>query len=70
MYKNGKMYNLEVLYDEISNTVYYFEYARKAMETCQQLSGFLYTNENCKTHPAYLHEHTWNWSDGIPKRSK
>lgn len=31
MYKNGKMYNLEVLYDEISNTVYYFEYARKAM---------------------------------------
>ena len=31
MYKNGKMYNLEVLYDEISNTVYHFEYARKAM---------------------------------------
>ncbi len=27
----GKMYNLEVLYDEISNTVYHFEYARKAM---------------------------------------
>ena len=25
------MYNLEVLYGEISNTVYYFEYARKAM---------------------------------------
>ena len=42
----------------------------KQCETCQQLSGFLYTNENCKTHPAYLHEHTWNWSDGIPKRSK
>ena len=31
IYKNGKMYNLEVLYDEISNTVYHFEYARKAM---------------------------------------
>ena len=31
MYKNGKMYNLEVLYDEISNTVYHFEYARKPM---------------------------------------
>lgn len=31
MYKNGKMYNLEVLYDEVSNTVYHFEYARKAM---------------------------------------
>ena len=42
----------------------------KQWETCQQLSGFLYTNENCKTHPAYLHEHTWNWSDGILKRSK
>lgn len=25
------MYNLEVLYDEISNTVYHFEYARKVM---------------------------------------
>ena len=32
MYKNGKMYNLEVLYDEISNTVYHFEYARKVMQ--------------------------------------
>jgi len=31
MYKNGKMYNLEVLYDEATNTVYHFEYARKAM---------------------------------------
>ena len=31
MYKNGKMYNLEVLYDETTNTVYHFEYARKAM---------------------------------------
>ena len=36
IYKNGKMYNLEVLYDEISNTVYHFEYARKAMRNCQQ----------------------------------
>ena len=38
MYKNGKFQRylrspqeMEVLYDEISNTVYYFEYARKAM---------------------------------------
>ena len=31
MYKNGKMYNLEVLYDEFTNMVYHFEYARKAM---------------------------------------
>ena len=31
MYKNGKMFNLEVLYDEVTNTVYHFEYARKAM---------------------------------------
>ena len=22
---------------------------------------------NSKTHPEYPHEHTWNWSDGIPK---
>ena len=31
MYKNEKMYNLEVLYDATTNTVYHFEYARKAM---------------------------------------
>ena len=31
IYKNGKMYNLEVLYDETTNTIYHFEYARKAM---------------------------------------
>ena len=31
MYKNGKMYNLEVLYDVSKNIVYHFEYARKAM---------------------------------------
>ena len=31
MTKNGKMYNLEVLYDSVTNTVYHFEYARKAM---------------------------------------
>ena len=31
MYKNGKMYNLEVLYDEVTNMVYHFEYARKVM---------------------------------------
>jgi len=28
---NGKNYNIEVLYDEVSNTIYHFEYARKAM---------------------------------------
>ena len=31
MTKNGKRYNLEVLYDETTNSVYHFEYARKAM---------------------------------------
>ncbi len=25
---------------------------------------------NSKTHPEYPHEHTWDWSDGYPKRSK
>ena len=43
---------------------------RKAMGNLPAIEWILYTNENCKTHPAYLHEHTWNWSDGIPKRSK
>ena len=31
MYKNGKMYNLEVLYDESTNTVYHFKYTDKAI---------------------------------------
>lgn len=31
MYKSGKMYNLEVLYDEVTNTIYHFEYKRKAL---------------------------------------
>jgi hypothetical protein len=31
MYKNGKMYNLEVLYDKATNTIYHFEYTRKAI---------------------------------------
>lgn len=31
MCKNRKVYNLEVLYDAKTNTVYHFEYARKAM---------------------------------------
>lgn len=38
MYKNGKMYNLEVLYDEVTNTVYHFEYARKAMGNLPAIS--------------------------------
>ena len=25
---------------------------------------------NSKTHPEYPHEHMWEWSDGIPRRSK
>ena len=32
MYINGKMYNIEVLYDEATNTVYNFEYARIDIE--------------------------------------
>ncbi|CAM3661608.1 hypothetical protein EDM52_08445 [Brevibacillus invocatus] len=31
MYRNGNKYNIEVLYDAATNTVYHFEYARKAM---------------------------------------
>ncbi|MDE7062753.1 MAG: hypothetical protein K2O73_05865 [Lachnospiraceae bacterium] len=38
MNKNGKMYNLEVLYDEATNTVYHFEYARKAMGNLPAIS--------------------------------
>ena len=37
MTKNGKTYNLEVLYDKASNTVYHFEYARKAMGNLSQI---------------------------------
>lgn len=36
--KDGnKLYNLEVLYDKESNTVYHFEYARKAMGNLPQI---------------------------------
>ena len=31
MFKNSSQYNLEVLYNEESNTIYHFEYARKSM---------------------------------------
>ena len=31
MTKNGQKYNLEVLYDKSTNTVYHFEYTRKAI---------------------------------------
>ena len=31
VYKDGKMYNLEVLYDAKTNTAYHFKYSRKAM---------------------------------------
>ena len=37
MTKNGKLYNLEVLYDKASNTVYHSEYARKAMGNLPQI---------------------------------
>ena len=37
MMKSGKLYNLEVLYDKASNTVYHFEYARKAMGNLSQI---------------------------------
>lgn len=31
MTKNGQTYNLEVLYDKATNTIYHFEYTRKAI---------------------------------------
>lgn len=31
MYKNGKAYNLEVLYEKATNTIFHFEYTRKAI---------------------------------------
>lgn len=31
MTKSGKLYNLEVLYDSSNNTIYHFEYTRKAI---------------------------------------
>lgn len=31
MYRNNQMYNLEVLYDSSTNTIYHFEYTRKAI---------------------------------------
>lgn len=38
MHKDGKMYNLEVLYDKKTNTVYHFMYARKAMGNLPAIS--------------------------------
>ena len=35
---SATMYNLEVLYDNVTNTVYHFEYARKAMGNLQVIS--------------------------------
>ena len=31
MFKNGKQYNLEVLYDKASNTIMHFKYTQKAI---------------------------------------
>ncbi len=41
MTKNGQKYNLEVLYDKSTNTVYHFEYTRKAIGVyLQYLNNF------------------------------
>ena len=31
MFKNGKKYNLEVLYDEVTNTIMHFKYTQKSI---------------------------------------
>ncbi len=31
MSKNGKLYNVEVLYDKVTNTIMHFKYSREAM---------------------------------------
>ncbi|MBS4169097.1 hypothetical protein [Parachlamydia sp. AcF125] len=35
--KNGKLYNIEVLYDKASNTILHFEYARKKMGPLERI---------------------------------
>jgi hypothetical protein len=37
IFRNGKPYNLEVLYDNSTNTIMHFEYARKAMGPLQAI---------------------------------
>jgi RHS repeat-associated protein len=37
MFKNGSEYNLEVLYNEATNTIYHFEYTRKAIGPMLQI---------------------------------
>jgi hypothetical protein len=31
MWKNGKVYNFEVLYDQTTNSIWHFKYTRKAL---------------------------------------
>jgi len=38
MYKNGKLYNLEVLYDKATNTIKHFKYSREAMGPLTEIS--------------------------------
>lgn len=37
MTRNGKLYNLEVLYDEATNTVFHFEYTRRPLGPFDQI---------------------------------
>lgn len=39
IYKNGKKYNLEVLYNKSTNTVYHFEYTRRAIGSLSTISN-------------------------------
>ena len=38
MYKNRKLYNIEVLYEGLTNTIYHFEYTRKAIGNLPAIS--------------------------------
>ena len=38
IYRNGKKYNLEVLYDKTTNTIYHFEYTRDAIGNLPSIS--------------------------------
>ena len=37
MTKNGKLYNLEILYDKASNSIWHFKYGREAMGPLQAI---------------------------------
>ena len=38
MWRNGKLYNLEVLYDKSTNSIWHFQYGREAMGPLQAIS--------------------------------